>query len=403
MVISRRISSALCAVCVALCAVCLVSAVLVSSASAAEPGTVTVRVEGLSETKLPATQVTTATTAVAADGKAEDSCAGTSALGALQLATGGNWSGPWNGEFKQYEIYSIEGESHVFEKGAPANYFWSFWLNNQEEGIGACEAELHSGDEVLFFPSCYGTACPPAPLPLGIEAPTTANVGESVPLTVTRYSAKGEGSPAVGATISGAQLGATTGSSGHATEIFFAPGTYTLRASASESVRTETTICVHAGNDGTCGTTKLSGVGTSKTGITITTGGSGVTAPYKGPYALVAKASSVNEGHVYKRGNAPRILSGSVLAHTPVTAISLALRREHRGRCYAYNGVTARFARARCGEGSFFKVSSDGAFSYLLPAALKPGRYVLDIEATDAAGNHTTPSRGTTRIVFYVR
>jgi hypothetical protein len=374
-----------------------------STALGAEPATVTVRVEGLSETKLPATQVTTSATPVVADGKAEDSCAGTSALGALQLATGGNWSGPWNGEFKQYEIYTIEGESHVFEKGALANYFWSFWLDNKEASTGACEAELHGGDQVLFFPSCYGTACPPAPLPLGIEAPATANVGESVPVTVTRYSATGEGSPAVGATISGAQLGATTGSTGHATEIFFAPGTYTLRASASESVRTETTICVHAGNDGTCGTTKVAGVGVSKTGVTIPTGSPGVTAPYKGPYALVAKASSVSEGHVYKRRNAPRILSGSVLAHTPVTAIGLELRREQKGRCYAYNGVTVRFARAHCGEGSFFKVSSDGAFSYLLPAALRPGRYVLDIEATDAAGNHTTPSRGTTRIVFYVR
>ena len=35
--------------------------------------------------------------------------------------------------------------------------------------------------------------------------------------------------------------------------------------------------------------------------------------------------------------------------------------------------------------------------------ALAPGRYVLDIEATDVAGNHTSLARGTSRIVFYVR
>jgi hypothetical protein len=58
---------------------------------------------------------------------------------------------------------------------------------------------------------------------------------------------------------------------------------------------------------------------------------------------------------------------------------------------------------ARCGEGSFFNVSSDGVFSYLLPSALAPGRYVLDIEAADVAGNHTTLARGTSRTVFYVR
>jgi hypothetical protein len=395
MVTSRRISLALCITCLSL-------AVFTATALAAEPATVTVRVEGLSETKLPATQVTTTTTPVAADGKAEDSCAGTSALGALQLATGGNWSGPWNSEFKQYEIYTIEGETHVFEKEALANYFWSFWLDDKEASTGLCEAELHSGDQVLLFPSCYGTACPPESLPLGVEAPAAADVGESVPLTVTRYSAKGEGAPATGATISGAQASATAGSTGHATVTFSAPGTYTLQATAPESVRTDATICVHAGNDGTCGTTKAPGVVTSAGGTT-SAAGSVATAPYKGPYALVAKASSVIEGHVYKRGNAPRILSGSVLAHTTVTATSLELRREYKGRCYAFNGVTTRFARAHCGGGSFFKVSNDGVFSYLLPAALAPGRYVLDIQATDTAGNRTMPARGTTRIVFYVR
>jgi hypothetical protein len=345
---------------------------------------------------------TTTTTPIVADGNAEDSCAGTSALGALQLATGGNWSGPWNNEFKQYEIYTIEGETHVFEKEALANYFWSFWLDNKEASTGACEAELHSGDEVLFFPSCYGTACPPEPLPLGIEAPAAADVGESVPLTVTRYSTKGEGAPATGATISGAPASATADSTGHATVMFSAAGTYTLQATAPESVRTEATICVHAANDGTCGTTKAPGVGTSTSG-TATAAGSVATAPYKGPYALVAKASSVTEGRVYKRGDAPRILSGSVLAHTTVTATSVELRREYKGRCYAYDGVTTQFARVRCGEGSFFKVSDNGTFSYLLPASLQPGRYVLDIEATDAAGNRTALARGTTRIVFYVR
>ncbi len=59
--------------------------------------------------------------------------------------------------------------------------------------------------------------------------------------------------------------------------------------------------------------------------------------------------------------------------------------------------------RARCGTGKPFQVSTNGLFSYLLPSALAPGRYVLDIQATDAAGNRTTLARGTSRIVFYVR
>ncbi|HTZ86407.1 MAG TPA: hypothetical protein VMB05_07050, partial [Solirubrobacteraceae bacterium] len=62
-----------------------------------------------------------------------------------------------------------------------------------------------------------------------------------------------------------------------------------------------------------------------------------------------------------------------------------------------------RFQRARCGQGAFFKVGSTPSYSYLLPAALAPGRYVLDVQATDEAGNRTTLARGSSRIVFYVR
>jgi hypothetical protein len=43
------------------------------------------------------------------------------------------------------------------------------------------------------------------------------------------------------------------------------------------------------------------------------------------------------------------------------------------------------------------------SFSYLLPAQLPLGRYVFDIQAVDAAGNHVALARGSSRIVFYVQ
>jgi hypothetical protein len=92
-----------------------------------------------------------------------------------------------------------------------------------------------------------------------------------------------------------------------------------------------------------------------------------------------------------------------VSGHSAVVSVSLELRREYRGRCSAYDGTRERFVHARCGHGRFFKVASGGSYSYLLPAALAPGRYVLDVLATDAAGNRTAPARGSSRIVFYVR
>jgi hypothetical protein len=164
-------------------------------------------------------------------------------------------------------------------------------------------------------------------------------------------------------------------------------------------VRSETSICVHEGNDGTCGTTIP--------GISSPTQTSSVTAtshPYTGVFALVARSTAVREGHVYSRGQAPRLLTGTVIAHSPVTSISISLRRRFRGRCFAYNGTRERFVKARCGEDSFFKVAGGGtSFSYLLPAKLAAGRYVFDISSTDTAGNHAALARGSTRTVFYVR
>lgn len=384
--------------------VCALFCLLVPSSvvAAGVPASVTVRVEGLTETKVPPTILTTTTAPVVKDGNPSDSCSGTSALGALELATGGNWSGPWETSFHQYSIFTIAGETHEFEKSSPANYFWAFWLNNKEASAGACETELQPNDQVLFFPSCYGTSCPiPAPTPLAIEAPPTANAGEAVMVTVKQYNSKGEASPAVGANIIGGGAGASTDSQGHASLKFFGAGAHELRVSGAPAgpptVRTETTICVHEGNDGTCGTTAPSKVITTTTKSTVPK-------PEKVHHTLAVYAGGVLPGHVYSPRHAPRVLSGRVVSTVPITSISIKLRRSYRGRCWSYNATRERLQRVRCGRGSFFKVSSGGAsFSYLLPFKLPPGHYEFDVKASDAAGDHSVPILGSSRIAFYVK
>ena len=83
MPVSRRIYLALGAGLLSLACVARVPVAL-----AGTPASVTVRVEGLTETKVPPAQVTTTTEPVVKDGKPADSCPGTSAAGALQL---GDW------------------------------------------------------------------------------------------------------------------------------------------------------------------------------------------------------------------------------------------------------------------------------------------------------------------------
>ena len=377
-----------------------VLALTASAALAAGPATVTVEVEGLSEAKVPPTQVTTTNTAVVknnSEGHPEGSCTGTSAAGALELATAGNWSGKWYGGELGYAVESIAGESYPFT----GSYFWDFWLNNKaQEEHGICGVELNAGDRVLLFP-CHFEMNVACPTPLGIEAPAVADAGETVTVTVKQYNTKGEASPAVGANVAGGGVSASTDFQGHATMRFSGDGTYTLHASGSNegppAVRSETTICIHEGNDGTCGTR------TTTSSAPVQASPSSNSHPYTGPFALVARFGSVSDGHVYRRGHAPRLLSGTVIAHSAVTSISLELRRRFKRRCSTYDATRERFVKARCGTGSVFKVASGGtSFSYLLPAQLAPGRYVLDIHSTDAAGNQAALARGSTRTVFYV-
>ncbi len=376
-------------------------------ALAGTPATVTVRVLGPApnyEALTPPTQVTTTTTTVTKNG---GSCSGTSVGGALELATKGDWEGNWSSKYSDYEVISIDGHPYPFMEGLP---YWSFWLNNKYEEEGICAVELEAGEQVLFFPECFSEAeCPSPSHVLGIEVPSTAEVGKPTSVTVVSYNAKGERSPAAGVNLGGWGSSTETNLEGKATVTFPGDETYTLRATGATgesplAVPGEALVCAHTGDDGECGTSRLPG---SSLPVSSSSSGGGVvaeSAPYTGPYAVVAALTGIHEGNVYSRGKAPRVLAGTVSAHASVTSISLRLRRSYRGRCWAYDGSRERFGHVRCGRGSFFGVASGGdSFSYLLPSRLPPGRYVLDIAASDSAGDHAPLDRGSSRVVFYVK
>lgn len=369
-----------------------------AQASTGEPATVSVRVEGESQTLLPESTVTTTTTPVVKNGNPSDSCPGTSALGALQLATGGDWEGKWEASFHQYVVESILGESHRFGGGS----FWAFYLDHKYSSQGACAAELAAGEPVLFAALPESDSEHP-PATLGILAPAEAQVGEAVTVAVSSYAAEtGDASPADGATVSYEATGsASTDEQGHATLSFSSTGVQQLLVQAAGAVRTEASVCVHApgascSGDGTPGTP---GSGTTPRG-----GVAGYTNTGKpsGPDAITATLSSIRNRHVYRRGHGPRVLAGEVHASLPVASVSLLLRRSYRGRCWAFDGAAASFRRARCGHAGFFKVASGPSFSYLLPERLPAGRYVLEIQASDVAGNRSKLVRGSTEVSFDV-
>jgi hypothetical protein len=108
--------------------------------------TVTIRIEGASTTLLPATRVTT--TAEPVD-KAGTPCSGTSAGGALELATRGVWSGPVEPGVGQ-TVRTILEESHPTGED-PRRFVLS--VNSVPTTASPCSLELNAGDAVVFFVS----------------------------------------------------------------------------------------------------------------------------------------------------------------------------------------------------------------------------------------------------------
>jgi len=382
----------------ALCAVLAALAGQATAASAAAPVSVTVRVEGVAETRLPPTAVTTTLNPVQKDADPQHICSGTSAAGALELVTKGGWSGPWF-DGLGYSVESILGESHPFEEGSPANFFWSFWLDNRESTTGICQTELQDGDQLLFFPACFGSACPPEALPLGIDAPARAGVGEPVTVTVRRYGSGGQASPVANATVYGAGAPLTTDAGGHAVVSFPAVGEALLDGVAPESVRAEAWVCVHNGADGNCG---MSPPGAPA-------GGAGAkTSPVANASGAVtaARIVGIRLGTIYPRRHGPRVLRG-VVRVAPGAAlrdVSMRLQRRHGRRYFSFSGARERFMRDRsCRPAAFFSVGRSASFSYLLPARLPAGRYAFDIRALDAAGHLSEPVAGVSHVVFRVR
>jgi hypothetical protein len=214
-----------------------VLALLTASAPAVAgtPATVSVRVEGATSTLLPSTTVTTTNTATPPPGN----CPGTTAAGALQLATEGNW------DHEEY-IRTILGETHEWTMADPR--YWAVWINDKYAEEGACTLQMKEGDRLLFLVD-RATAPEYAPTVFPLElsgTPTEITQGESATVTVNKYSTAGVASAATGVSVKGGEATVTTNASGQANVKFSTVGTAHLRGTKSGFAPTASVpVCVH--------------------------------------------------------------------------------------------------------------------------------------------------------------
>lgn len=123
----------------------VVTATIAPAALAASGTTVTVQVQGKSRTLLAPKSVTLSSGSVTRGGAPAGKCPADSAQGALNVATHGHWSGKWYGNYDEYFITSILGDSETTSK-----YYWGLYVDGKLASKGACDVKLKSGEKILF-------------------------------------------------------------------------------------------------------------------------------------------------------------------------------------------------------------------------------------------------------------
>jgi hypothetical protein len=373
-----------------------VIAALAATPALAAPATVNLRIEGPTKTLFEG-QVTTDVRPFQFTGDPVSyECdglppAGTSsvpvptrgaAITAAAQSTPFSMTGMFNTQFQSPSFVEIGGEN-VQSAGSS---FLGEYKNGQFAAAGACGDPIASGDDVLF---AYGTGSEPL---LKLTGPSTAAPGAGVTVRVTTW----DGSPVAGASVEGHASGAD---GSVVVGPYDARGNHDLKASKDGTIRSNRLrVCVTDGSDGACGSTAASAC--------ATTGDDGLCGT-KDKRAPRGKIASITEGQRFAKGKGPRTLSGIVAADpSGIADVRLRLTRNDHGRCQTFDGRSERLvALKRCGakHGKWFSVGDRERWSYLLPARLGPGRYVLDVQARDRAGNaDTLLQRTRTRVVFIV-
>ena len=354
--------------------------VLLVAAQTALAADVAVRVEGTPDTLVPRTVVSTQPGTFTKDGNAAHQCSSTSAGGALERATAGDWSGRW-ASFGDYEIQTIKGERHASNAGDSSGTYWAFWLNYKLANAGACGTPVQTGDDVLFFPSCF--PCDQEPTPLRIASlPQSSQPGVPFDVRVVEYAVTYDANfnattieePAGGATVTASGRDFTAGDDGVAHVTLDGRSLATVRASKAGHVRSATeNVCVD------CGPT--------------------VGPPPARDTSAPATTLALRDGAVFSRRRAPRLLRGSVTADpSGLQAVKLRLTRRVGKHCSYYSGRRERFVTMRCGRGSFLRIGDRADWSYLLPKRLGRGRYVLEAKAVDGAFNRGAATRERFRV-----
>jgi hypothetical protein len=404
------------------CALAAAAATILPATAIAAPVTVTLRIEGPDSTLYEGPVTTDIREFHFTGDPTSYQCDGTAANGgpsASATPTGGAAvtaaidgglvaTGKWyTGLGPSFQAIS---RVPVSESVPPYRYMVEFY-NGKSTDYGLCAQPVADGDEVLLAFAEYGTT---DLLRLNIAA-TKLAPGATTTATVTSAA---DGKPVAGATVAGR----TTGPDG---TVVVGPYTATgpqdvLKATKAGWVRSNGgQVCVTDGADGACGTVKPLAATTNAPTNTATgcksfgDDGRCGTPDSMPPLVRLTNLSS----KVYAAAEAPRELKGQagnfrngtefIADPSGIKDVKLRITRYVGRKCWGFDGAAERFTRlSSCGtgKGKFFSVGNKAEWSYLLPAALKPGKYRVEAYAVDGKGNADKVRRwNRNHVVFRVK
>lgn len=411
-----------------LCALAAAAATILPATAVAAPTTVTLRIEGPDATLYEGPVTTDVREFHFTGDPTSYQCDGTAANGgpaATAVPTGGAvvTAAIDGGLVATGKWYAGLGPSFqaisrvpVSESAPPYRYMVEFY-NGKSTDLGLCAQPVSDGDEVLLAFAEYGTT---DLLRLSL-ATTKLAPGATTTATVTSAA---DGKPVAGATVAGRTTGAdgtvvvgpyaTTG----AQDVLKATKTGWVRSNGGQ-------VCVTDGADGACGTVKplaatpqvvqtAQGTQGGATGCKSFGDDGRCGTPDDMPPLvrltnLTAKTYPASEAPRELKGQAGNFKNGTTFIADPsgIKDVKLRITRYVGRKCWTFDGTAEQFTRlSSCGtgKGKFFSVGGKDEWSYLLPAALKPGKYRVEAYAIDGKGNADKVRRwNRNHVVFRVK
>jgi hypothetical protein len=360
-------------------AAAVAAALLAGAQAQAAPVTATIRAEGLAQTVVPQTTLTTDSRSFTDEAGVSHLLPGPMALGLLfDAATpiGVPIHCTW-------DVGNVPADCYPFVIGTTPlgeDDFWNLVVNDRDALSGAANQVVNPGDHIVFEEIDF--TLPEPPLLELTPSSDKLTVGSSFTVAIKSFdTSTGIGTPAVGARVTYGSEDVLTDASGNAT-LFALPGPTTLAAAKDGAIRAGAmTICGYSDDPTVCNLPKPTPAPT----------------PAPAPAPPAAPSAPADTVPPSARITSPRLFTidrhvtriGGVVApdRSDIASVQFALAKRVGTLC-RFRQTDGSYGPASACSARVWLPARGGAFwTANLHAPLTVGRYRVFARATDGAGN----------------